>query len=362
MRKKIVLAVQAVCVLFVWGVVMQSSLKAANIPWRTDLKAAAQESKAKNKPMLLKITADWCFYCKKMKKSFEQEKVAKHVNGCFIPVLIDADKHEKLVAAIGIDGLPTTVIITPDYKVIKKITGYKKADELERTLNKICQVNHTAAAKPRRTAPKLQSPFTQPTTPVTPPSFAEMKQVENSIPPKPTSNNKTIAQLENPFGKEHLQKEVQANQQLIEQNNPFTKEANLTAAPQAKPIPKIDLSPQVVNVKAKYAFAGLCLVSLLDERYLTEGTEIFTAKHQGLTLCFASKEYQELFQKNPEKYWPVQNGVCVVSQQDEKTKRQGDPETGAVFRNKLWFFSNTEQRQKFADSPKKYANVLQLTK
>lgn len=354
MKKTTGWSIQAICVTFFCGLIIQTSLQAGGIPWRTNLKAAAKESKQTEKMMLLKVTADWCFYCKKMKKSFNQKSVAKQINDCFVPVLVNADKHPKLVEAIGVEGLPTTVILTSNYKIVKKITGYKNATDLKRELEKFCQANHIQVARQPRVArqerfvpPKKHFPFSQPIAST--PSSHQLQQTEGTNPFKSTQEEKTTG-LKNPFEKTGIEEETQTNRLAA-------------VSPAAPNFPDMPVPvPVVEDVKTKFAFSGLCLVSLLDEQFLTEGTEDFTSEHHGVTLCFVSKKHKELFEKDPQKYWPVLDGACVISQIDDKTKRQGDPETGAVYHQKLWFFSSVEQRQKFANSPKKYMLLLEKTR
>ncbi|WP_299467999.1 DUF255 domain-containing protein [uncultured Gimesia sp.] len=113
------------------------------IKWQTDLKQAAQQARTEEKAMLIQIGASWCGFCHKMEKeTYRDPKVIRHVNSCFIPIRVDADQHAELVEAIGISGLPTTAIITPQLKIVKKISGYVAAQEMEGHLNKICLVKH----------------------------------------------------------------------------------------------------------------------------------------------------------------------------------------------------------------------------
>lgn len=139
------------------------SAQAAGVEWRTNLKKAAKESKQTQKPMLLKISAEWCGPCKKMKKSYDTPAVARHVNANFIPIAVDADRNEKLVDAIGVEHLPTTVILTSNYEVVKKIRGYlppeKLGPELKGPLAK--EATQTAVAQ-SRTPSKQGSSKVQP--------------------------------------------------------------------------------------------------------------------------------------------------------------------------------------------------------
>lgn len=119
---------------------MTASATADDVNWRTTYGKAAREAALTGKPMLMQITAPWCTYCVKMNvETFTDPQTAKHVNGCFIPFKIDADLHAELVEAIGIESLPTTVIIAPDFKILKRIKGYQNPVSYDRTLETICR-------------------------------------------------------------------------------------------------------------------------------------------------------------------------------------------------------------------------------
>lgn len=120
---------------------LAGSAPAAQVAWHNDFRAAAQESNRLNKPMLVKVTAEWCGYCKKMKRSFADQRVARHLKACFIPVIVDADTDVQLVQAIGVESLPTTVIISPEMKIIEKITGFRTPAQLDQDLGKVCNRN-----------------------------------------------------------------------------------------------------------------------------------------------------------------------------------------------------------------------------
>lgn len=133
---------------------VSSPVQAEEINWRTNLKQAAQQARAEDKAMLIQIGASWCGFCHKMEKeTYQDPKVIRHVNSCFIPIRIDADQNAALVEAIGVAGLPTTAIITPQLKIVKKISGYVAAPEMQGHLNKICLANHEQEAPPRAKQP-----------------------------------------------------------------------------------------------------------------------------------------------------------------------------------------------------------------
>ena len=252
---------------------LSSRAEAAHVPWHKDFQQAAQESIRSGKPMLVKFTAVWCGYCQKMKQSFADKSVAGHLNTCFVPVIIDADSNQRLVNTIGIEGLPTTVIISPDLKVLTKITGYKTPRELDRHLIKVC--NHQETDEPR-------------------------------------------------VGK--------------------------TAARLAK------------TATVNYAFERICLVSMRNEWELKQGSIRYTTFYKGAAVCFASEAHLRQFQAAPEKYWPALDGSCPVSAVEQNVRRKGELHLGAIYRDRLQFFSTAENRLKFANVPRNYVPIRSARK
>lgn len=118
---------------------LSTELSAREVRWQSDLKLAATESAKSHKPMLLRFTTSWCGYCKKMlATTFRDDGVVEQINGCFIPVVVDGEDNPKLSRSLGVTGFPTTVIISPKMKVVKKIVGYQSAAAMRRHLRGMC--------------------------------------------------------------------------------------------------------------------------------------------------------------------------------------------------------------------------------
>lgn len=135
-----------------------SIASADSIQWRRDWESALNEAKTTGKPIFLSVTAEWCHFCHKMEReTFSQTPVAQKINTDFIPYLIDADDNPEMLQWAGVRAFPSTVIISPEQRVLSVIKGYKLADPLLACLEPYRaapQPTETIVAKPA--APAVQ--------------------------------------------------------------------------------------------------------------------------------------------------------------------------------------------------------------
>ena len=129
------------------------------IQWHTNLQQAAELAQKSGKPILVQFTAEWCTFCHKMlDETLTNQKIAKQVNECFIPVVLDADENEQIVAALGVEAFPTTVVISPDLKSANRMVGYFRPAQFESQLAPICKVTRARLAQmapKKKPAPQL---------------------------------------------------------------------------------------------------------------------------------------------------------------------------------------------------------------
>lgn len=107
-----------------------------------------------------------------------------------------------------------------------------------------------------------------------------------------------------------------------------------------------------------FGFDGYCLVSILEENRVLRGSAEFVAEHRGQTVCFQSEENRRKFLADPDKYWPVANGQCLVSSREGMYYGQGDPRMAVTWRGRIWLFTDRERQQRFIQTPKFYINEL----
>ena len=99
-------------------------------------------AKAENKHIFLYFHADWCTYCKKLKKTtFRNKAVLNYLKDNFISIAVDTDKKQELATQWSLRGLPTLWFLQPDNSKISSIPGYIDAKQFLHILKYI----HTAS-------------------------------------------------------------------------------------------------------------------------------------------------------------------------------------------------------------------------
>lgn len=289
-------------------VTWNQTAEAASVAWRKDLKTAAAEAEKSGKSILIQFTAEWCGYCHKMLgETYTDEAVIKQVNESFIPVVLDADEHERLVGAIGISAFPTTVIIAPNLDVEAKIEGFHRPAGFAQRIEPYCR---------KQAAARIEVAIKPPSKPQTP----SLKR-----PIRPATAN--------------LETALKANEAV----------AGPALLPEELPTAK---NPPV-------AFEGLCLVSLLNDRKFQPGDKSITHEYHGVKLQFVSEAARREFIAAPEKFWPLADGRCPVSTVNAEKDTTGNVRTVAVFRGRLVIFHSLQHRKEFATRPGDYLQRLE---
>lgn len=109
--------------------------EAGKIAWNSNLSEALAESKQTGQPLLLFVMVDNCPYCLKMKRtSFLDDQVTKQIGQSYVATQVNADNYRQYIRDLGVQLFPSTVIISPDNKIIDRINGYLNAQALNRRL------------------------------------------------------------------------------------------------------------------------------------------------------------------------------------------------------------------------------------
>jgi len=93
---------------------------------------AAQKS---NRPILIFVSMPSCAHCVKMlDQTYHQPEVEQVVRGSFETLYVGRHSHAQLVSKLQIKWYPTTLLVSPNNKVLDKIAGYVDAKSFGRRL------------------------------------------------------------------------------------------------------------------------------------------------------------------------------------------------------------------------------------
>jgi len=80
------------------------------------------------KAVFINFTADWCRYCKKMKKeTYADPEVIAYVNEHYVPIMVDTTKEKNIAARYSVRGLPTIWFLSSSGERISNLPGYVDA-------------------------------------------------------------------------------------------------------------------------------------------------------------------------------------------------------------------------------------------
>lgn len=110
---------------------------AKGIRWLTWSPAAFERAQQEDKPILLSISAVWCYWCQVMEQTtYVDPGVVEFITDNFVPVMVDNDHRPEVNARYNVGGWPTTALLTPHGGSIAGTT-YLPADQLLAMLSEV---------------------------------------------------------------------------------------------------------------------------------------------------------------------------------------------------------------------------------
>ena len=101
----------------------------ADINWEKDIPTAIKIAKKENKVVMLFIESNNCAWCTKMKKrTLNNELVLKKIKS-FVSVKAKRKDINAIKSLPKVKYVPTVFFLTPDKKIIEKVTGYFEVED-----------------------------------------------------------------------------------------------------------------------------------------------------------------------------------------------------------------------------------------
>src|SRR5438105_7158727 len=112
-------------------------VSAQEIDWRTDYRKARQEAAEKNRPMILDVGTEDCYWCKQLdQRTFHDPAVIALLNERFIPLRVNAQLSPDLAQALRIQSYPTIVFANAEGKILGYQEGFVEAPRMKELLQR----------------------------------------------------------------------------------------------------------------------------------------------------------------------------------------------------------------------------------
>lgn len=110
------------------------------ISWHKWTPEIFQKAKQEKKIILLHLSADWCPYCQKMKKTtWQDQRIIDTINIHFIPVKIQDETDPQLAKKFRSYGRPATIFYDENQTELIRKTGFIKPQWMHWTLLGVVQ-------------------------------------------------------------------------------------------------------------------------------------------------------------------------------------------------------------------------------
>lgn len=107
----------------------------AKLVWQTQPEAAAKLATESGKPLLVVFGGKRCSWCRKLEKeTLADPQVARQLAEEYVPLHLDLAEHAALGERLGVEALPTTVILSPQGDLLAKNPGYLPAGKYRQLL------------------------------------------------------------------------------------------------------------------------------------------------------------------------------------------------------------------------------------
>ena len=116
------------------------------VSWHTDVEHAWNATQQQQRPLLVFVTRDNCYYCDQMKdRTFVNTAVAGTINQSFVPLVLDGGGQSPLLKQLNVTAYPCTFVISPQAVIMERIPGYVPPEKFATRLQ-----NHRSQGKVAR--------------------------------------------------------------------------------------------------------------------------------------------------------------------------------------------------------------------
>lgn len=97
--------------------------------WHKDLASAIQESRERKSPILVRVSAEWCGWCRRLDREIEKPEVQRAL-AQWVLVELDADTDQDEVRRLSVGPIPALRVVDSGGRAIRSHDGFLAAKPL----------------------------------------------------------------------------------------------------------------------------------------------------------------------------------------------------------------------------------------
>jgi YHS domain-containing protein/thioredoxin-related protein len=304
--------------------------------WLGDYGEALKASVEAKRPVWVQFTGPWCPNCHKMdRETFKNPRVIERLSKHFVTAKISCEENADLAISFGFTQLPSSVLISPDGKILARHEGFADPEKLE-SLTVLAGVPADTTNRDTQIA-GTDDKGTIEADLVSKPMRAEHEVIE-------------IAMLE-PVSDDLPRISVRSDEP------PVTEASELLTSKEPVETPVKDKAVTVTEGQQPTPLGHYCPVALLDKAVLVEVDSANTAVYAGSRYFFENAEAKARFAAEPEKFVPARGGECLVTLVETSQEKAGSEKFPVVYDGRIYLCVSEEARQKFLAEPATFANL-----
>jgi len=116
---------------------MDESATQTTVDWQPWGHEPFDAAAAADQPLLLAVSGFWCGWCRAMDaRTYADPRIGARINDALVPVRVDADRHPMVRARYTMGGLPATVFLAPDGRLLAT-AGYLDPEDFRDVLDRV---------------------------------------------------------------------------------------------------------------------------------------------------------------------------------------------------------------------------------
>jgi thiol:disulfide interchange protein len=109
-----------------WDYMQASALK-----WRAYDPGTLRKAAELKRPLFVLVYLDTCHWCRKYEtETLETDRILKRLRTDYLPVAVNSAVQPGLAKQLGASMVPTTILLTPEGRVMAKFKGFVDARDL----------------------------------------------------------------------------------------------------------------------------------------------------------------------------------------------------------------------------------------